>query len=326
VAVTNPADIDSSVLEAWSSKILRDHRYAGFWGRFVGTAIKQDSELLNKPGDLIHIQVTNPLSGAGVTGDTAALVGNEEKLTSSELKVSPLLYRHAVRVNRRAQKKSIIDLMAEGRSRLSEWGMDKMDTVRFTQFTGTAMPAPLAAEAYTPNYYTVGGTDGTPHVDDVVVGEVLDVASIMSIRTTLEGNRAAPINIDGDGIYALVVHPHALLALKRSTEYRDWVREAHVKGAENPFFKGATALIDGVAVFSNWRVPKVANATSVQVSKGIAFGMDAFVEGLDENTHSESDTFDYGLELGFSYEFAFQPRRALELSSIQVYSSAPAPA
>ena len=324
--VTNPADIDSSVLEAWSSKILRDHRYEGFWGRFVGTAIKQDSELLNKPGDLIHIQITNPLSGAGVTGDTAALVGNEEKLTSSEMKVSPLLYRHAVRVNRRAQKKSIIDLMAEGRTRLAEWGMHTMDTARFTQFSAAVMPAPLAAEAYTPNYYTVGGTDGTPHVDDVVVGEVLDVASIMSIRTTLEGNRAAPINIDGDGIYALVVHPHALLALKRSTEYRDWVREAHVKGADNPFFKGATALIDGVAVFSSWRCPKVANATSVQVSKGIAFGMDAFVEGLDENTHSESDSFDYGLELGFSYEFAFQPRRALELSSIQVYSSAPAPA
>lgn len=323
MAVTNPSDIDSSVLEAWSGKVLRDHRYAGFWGRFVGTAIKQDTELLNKPGDLIHIQVTNPLTGSGVTGDTAALVGNEEKLTSSELKVSPLLYRHAVRVNRRAQKKSIIDLMDEARTRLAEWGMHTMDTARFANFTATVLPAPLAAEAYTPNYYTVGGTDGTPHVDDIAVGETLTVASIQQIRLILEANRAAPINVDGDGVYCLVTHPYALYALKRETEYMNWVREAAVRGSDNPFFKGVTAVIDGVAILSSFRVPRVANATAVQVAKGIAFGSDAFVEGLDENTHSEAESFDYGLEMGISYEWAFQPRRALELSSLQVYASAP---
>lgn len=323
MAVTLPADVDSSIPEVWARKVLRDHRYAGFWGRFIGNAIVQDSSLLNAPGDLLHIQVTNPLTGAGVTGDTAALTGNEEKLVTSEMKVSPLLYRHAVRVNRRAQKKSIVELRSEAKSRLTEWGMHTMDTVRFTNFAATALPAPLGAEAYTPNYYTVGGTDGTPHIDDIAVGETLTVQAIQEIRLKLEANRAKPIDLDGFGLYALVVHPYALLKLKRETEYQSWVREAHVRGSENPFFRGATAVIDGVVIFGHFRSPLAANATAVQVNRGIAFGAEAFVEGLDENVHSEMESFDYGLEWGISYEFAFQPRRALELSSMQVYSSAP---
>lgn len=183
------------------------------------------------------------------------------------------------------------------------------------------MPAPLAAEAYTPNYYTVGGT-ATPHIDDIAVGEVLTTSDIQKIRLILEAQKAKPLNIDG-ALYALVVHPYALYQLKRESEYRDWVREAHVRGADNPFFKGATALLDGVVLFSSFNSPLATNATAVQVNKGIAFGREAFVEGLDENVHSTMETFDYKLQFGVSYEFAFQPRRALELSSLQVYSSAP---
>lgn len=324
MAVTEPTDVDTSIPESWAKDILREHRYGNFWARFVGTAIRQRTELLNKPGDLIHVQVTDPLSGAGVTGDTATLVGNEEDLSTSEIKVSPLLYRHAVLNNRRAVKKSIVDLLAETRERLSEWGGNKMDTVRFAQFVATAMPAPLAAEAYAPNIFTSGGTGGTPTVDDVIVGETLTVAEIQKIRVILEAQKAKPINVDGDGIYALVCHPYALYALKREAEYRDWVREAAVRGSDNPFFKGATAVLDGMAIFSSFNSPLVANATAVQVNKAIAFGDEAFVEGLDENVHSEMDSFDYGLQKGVSYEFAFQPRRALELSSLQVYTSAPA--
>src|SRR5690348_18276304 len=88
MAVTNPSDVDTSIPEIWARETLRKHLRDGFWGRFAGgpgsgRPLIQQSELLNKPGDLIHVQVTNPLSGAGVSGDTAALEGNEEKLSTS---------------------------------------------------------------------------------------------------------------------------------------------------------------------------------------------------------------------------------------------------
>ena len=39
----------------------------------------------------------------------------------------------------------------------------------------------------------------------------------------------------------------------------------------------------------------------------------------------EKDNFDYGLEHGIAYSFAFQPRRALEKNSLLLFSAATAP-
>lgn len=325
MAVTNPADIDSSVPEIWARLTLRDHKAAGFWGRFVGgegsgMPIIQLSELLNRPGDLIHAQITNPLTGSGQSGDTATLEGNEEKLLTDELLISPLYRRHAVLLNRRAVKKSILDLRSEARMRLAEWGMVKMDVERFTNFTATALPSPLSSEAYTPNDFVIGHSGGD--VDDLIVTDTLTVAALQEIKVKLMLQHAKPVVLDGRPCYVLVTHPYSLYDLKRETEYRDWVREAAERGKTNPFFIGATAMIDGVCIFEHERVPLDDNAGAVQYAKALAFGAEAFVEGLDENPDWDEDVFDYGLQFGMAYGFAFQPRRALELASCQVYAAA----
>jgi N4-gp56 family major capsid protein len=334
VATTTPTNVDTSIPEVWAADVLRRHKAAGFWGRFVGSAIVQKSELLNKPGDLIHIQVTDPLSGAGVSGDTATLIGNEENLTTSEIKAAAELKRHAVRVNRRANKKSILDLRSEATMRLAEWGETKMDSMRFSTFTGltsAVLPAALAAETYTPNVFAIATADsandaGTTVGDtreDVALADTLTVKALQIIKLRLTTALAKPVSVDGFPHYALVTSPYATFQLKQESRYESWVREAHVRGADNPFFRGAIAVIDGMVIYEHPSVPRSANTAGVQVADGIAFGAEAFVEALDEQVHSNTETFDYGLEFGISYEFSFGPRRALELSSLQVKASAP---
>lgn len=334
MSVTTPTNVDSSIPEIWARDVLRRHKAAGFWGRFVGSAIVQKQELLGKPGDLIHIQVTDPLAGAGVTGDTAALTGNEENLTTSEIKAAPMLYRHAVRVNRRAGKKSILDLRSEAKMRLAEWGMTKMDAERFRIFTGltnAVLGASLAAETYTPNVYAIATADsandaGTTIGDtreDVALADTLTVKALQIVKLKLTTALAKAVDVDGFPHYALVTHPNATFQLKQESRYESWVRDAMQRGDSNPFFRGALAVIDGMVLYEHVNVPRSANTAGVQVADGIAFGAEAFVEALDENVHSEDESFDYGLEYGISYEFAFQPRRALELSSLQVKASAP---
>src|SRR5687767_4203000 len=139
MASTTPTNVDSSIPELWAKLTLRDHLVAGFWKNMIGSEgssspIIQKTELLNNPGDTIHIQTTAPLAGAGVEGDTAVLEGNEEALATGSKKVIPVLYRHAVRINRRSNKKSIVELRAEARMRLAEWGEEKMDDKRFANF------------------------------------------------------------------------------------------------------------------------------------------------------------------------------------------------
>lgn len=329
-ASTTPTNVDTSIPEVWAMDTLREHLRDSFWDAFVGNAIVRKSELLG-PGDLMHIQVTNPLSGSGVEGDTALLQGNEENLTTSEIKCMPKLIRYGVRNYRRAEKRSMLDLRSEAKMRIAEWGREKMDDIRFQNFGATALDGSAnfggnhGGETYTPNAYVVGG--GTSKTD-VEVGDVLTVDAVQEIALKLYEQKARPIVIDGQQYFAYVTSPRSLHSLKREAEYRDWVREAHVRGAANPFFTGATAVIDGVVLY---RHPNVLGdstggaGANVPYSKGIAFGAEAFIEALDEAPFWAEESFDYGNEIGIGYGFAFEPRRALELSSVQVFVSNPNP-
>lgn len=321
---TTPTHVDTSIPEIWAKDSLRKVKVDGFWGRFVGgpgAPIVQKAELLNNPGDQIHIQVTDVLSGAGQTGDTSAVEGNEENLATSEIKAAPLLYRHGVRVYQRADKKSILDLRSESRFRLEEWMRDKIDAVRFEKFAATSLPAPLGSETYTPNIYVVGGGSD---VDAVAATDDLTVLALQEIKLKMTLQNAKPIMVDGFPHYIYVTHPYTTFQLKQESRYESWVREARERGPQNPFFRGALAVIDGVILYEHPSVPLVTNAGTVQVSKGLCFGAEFAVEALDENVSFEEDTFDYNAEYGMAVNFAFQPRRALELSSTQVYATAEA--
>jgi N4-gp56 family major capsid protein len=324
MASTTPTNIDTSIPEIWAKSVLRDTLRAGFFGPMTGPEgsgmpIIQKTELLNKPGDTIHIQTSSPLSGGGISGDTAVLAGNEEALALSEILVVPTLYRHAVRMFRRANKKSIVDLRAEAKSRLAEWAEQKMDTLRFAAFVSQAT---LHGQTYTSNSYGVGGHDGT----SLVAADTLSVAALQTVKLKLRNNRAKPLRLSGDGkdMFGIVVHPNALFDLKRESEYRDWVREAAVRGESNPFFQGSTAVIDGMVVFEHENVPTATSGGTgtIKYAKNIAFGAEAFVEGLDEAAYWAEDDFDYGNEQGIAYGFAMEPRRGLEKNSLLVLSAA----
>src|SRR5660397_235681 len=124
MAVTEPSAVTSSIPEKYAKRVLRDIEKDTFWAHLVtpegggGAFIRRD-ELLEKPGETVHIQVTRPLSGAGLTGDVATLEGSEESLSTEEITVAPVYVRHGVRVNRRAQKKSLVDLREK-----SDWAED----------------------------------------------------------------------------------------------------------------------------------------------------------------------------------------------------------
>lgn len=321
---TTPTNVDSSIPELWSKLTLRDHLRAGFWGKlagdeFSGAPMIQVTDLVNKPGDTIHIQITNPLTGAGVSGDSTVLQGNEETLSTTDLKVIPVFYRHAVSWVRRAAKKSVVALREEAKLRLGEWGGEKMDDLRFANFSqATGL---FNGETYTPNFLVVGG--GSTGASDVGTTDKLDVESIQKIKLSLYNSRAQPLKtVDGEEYYAMVCAPNTIYDLKRSDEYRDWVREARERGADNPFFKGSIAMIDGVLLFQHNNVVTANDgAGSIAVSRNIAFGAEAFVEGVDENPSWDEEAFDYGNRFGVAYGFGCQARRALEKNSLLVYAS-----
>lgn len=329
MSVTTPTNVDTSIPEIWAAAVLREHLREGFWGRFVGgegsgMPIIQKTELLNKSGDRIHIQITSPLTGSGVSGDTAAVEGNEEALATTEMRLEPVLYRHAVRINRRANKKSIVELREEAKMRLAEWGQDKMDDLRFSQFVSTD-EADVVDATYTPNQYFVGHAGGS--IDDITTADKLTVDVVRNVRYQLQSQKAKPFKVNGLPFYAMVISPEQELDLKNDSDYQTYVTSAASRGMDNPVFTGAIANIEGVVLYPHFNVPTANNATPVRCAKALAFGAEAFLEAIDEDVNwVERDHFDYGLEWGVAYSFACQQRRALELSSLQVVTAAVLPA
>ena len=335
---TTPTNVDSSIPEIWALESLRKVKLQGYWGRFVGgersgMPIVQKTELQNNPGDLIHVQITDSLSGAGISGDTARLVENEETLTTTELKLATVLYRHGVRINTRAGKKSILNLREEARFRLEEWMAQKIDNLRFQLFLGTdatVLPSPLSGETYTPNAVSfdsaaASGLDSTTVVPDDVDGDdYVSVKGIQALKLKLRAQKAKPIVIDGAEHYVFVSHPNSYFWLKQEARYENWLRDAQVRGDSNPLFSGAIAVIDGMILHDSFNVPTVVNTGTFTVSKGIAFGAEAFAEALDEGVSYAEEMFDYGNQYGMGVRVAFSSRRALEQNSVIAYAAATA--
>lgn len=322
--VTDTLGADDSIPEIHSRMTLRDSLRKAYWSKFAGrpgsgAPIIRELSLLNAPGDLVHIPVTEPLSGPGVE-DEETLEGSEEALTIGKVSCAPVFRRNGVRNTRRAGKKSVLDLMSEAKMRLSEWAAEASDVDRFNSFVATSLPAPLDAEPYTPNLYVQGGGTG---VDDIAAADTLTVSDIRRIKLALSEQNAKPIQTrDGSEYFVLVAHPLALFPLRDSVEYQTLVREAGQRGERNPLFTGALGIIDGVILHEHWSVPRGVNATAVNVAQSIAFGAEFAVEAVDEESVLVVDQFDYHSENGASFGFAFHARRGLEKGSVQVMSAA----
>src|SRR3954452_12147577 len=117
MATTTVSSADAAIPEVWARKALRSTLRDAFWSRFTGpvgsgAAVIQRTELLDGPGDVMHIPITSSLAGAG-RREEQTLVGNEEVLPITNLGVCPVYYRHAVRTNHLAQQRSVIDILGE---------------------------------------------------------------------------------------------------------------------------------------------------------------------------------------------------------------------
>lgn len=329
MAVTNPSNVDTAIQELWAKLILRDFKRTGFWAPFIGgegsgKPIIQRSELLAGGADTIHIQVTNPLSGAGVEGDVAVLEGNEENLATSEIRLTTTLYRHAVKNNRRAAKKSSVDLFEETRLRLAEWGADKLDSVRFTGIYNTSNTWVTPDTVYTPNTMYASATAGD---NNIVAANKWTVALARKVKYKLLSQKAKPFKVNGLPWWAVLISPEQEYDLKQDTQYDNYAVQAQNRGMDNPIFTGALMAVDGLVFYPHFSVPTLtnANATPTRIARSLAFGAEFALEALDENVSWVERDFDYGHQKGVAYSFASKCRRGLEQNSIQVMTSAVVP-
>jgi N4-gp56 family major capsid protein len=73
-------------------------------------------------------------------------------------------------------------------------------------------------------------------------------------KAQLSTPKIRPIIIKGKSYYVMLVHQYQLKALKAESAWQQAVREADVRGRDNPMFSGADFYWDGVFLFEYERV------------------------------------------------------------------------
>jgi N4-gp56 family major capsid protein len=304
MAVTRKADVAAQIPQLWATELLAQAEKLTFWHRFEGPegssmpVIRKD-DLERQPGDTIKFDIVMALTGSGTTGDTTLTEGNEEKITFRQTSMSLTYLKHAVRWSELSETLITHDMRVTALNQLRKWLSGKIDDRIFNEFTGSGVTT-------VPDKNRIMKASGTLQdagvVNSVTATDLLTLDDITALKAYAKADvMIEPLRLDGGSeVYGLVVHPFVVAELKKSAAYQQAMREAQVRGDENPLFTGASAVWDGVIIYESARVPRATNSSSVHVARNIFFGAQALVRGYGMYPKWVEQEFSYGEEVGIA--------------------------
>jgi N4-gp56 family major capsid protein len=285
--------------EAWDEELFEDTvKESYFMPRFASSdgssIVHVKTDLEAGQGDKITFGIRRRLQGSGVTS-RQTLEGNEENLRDGAFSLELEEYAHAVRdAGPLDRKRPVYDMDEESRTAIKDWMVEKVDQLAFD-----------AVQA-SPTKIFYGGTatsTATLTANDRTTPEIL---SKVKTWAKTGGDRAQtplrPIMIGGKAYYVYLTHPDSMFDMKRNSEFTQAMREAEVRGKENPLFTGATAIWDGVVVHEHENIDIVTNwgaGSDVPGVKGVFMGQQALAWAWGSRPRTVAEEFDYGREHGF---------------------------
>lgn len=142
MAATGYANVGPQIPAVWSDRLIAQAEKKTFWKRFEGEEgsgmpIIRKDELTKEAGDTIHMDMVLALTGAGVTGDTSALVGNEEAMKFRDLSLVVTDLSHATRWTTKAAYLINYQLRNTALNQMQKWLAGKLDDGMWAELTGT---------------------------------------------------------------------------------------------------------------------------------------------------------------------------------------------
>lgn len=317
----------------------------GMMGKESNNIVQIKDELQEKQGNTIKYGLTTRLTGNGVDGD-AELEGNEEKIASFSDSVAIDKKRFAVRLDGRLdEQQAAYDLRMDAKEKLSIRMQEfierqcflKLGSVTNTGLTDTngIVVAAAASWSNVPPIVTqtdeIAGTgarylsaaydpvSGTGNNTNLTVANTLTTGLIqrLKVKAVLANPNIVPVKINGKNFYVLFIHPLQAWDLKQDGNFRQSLRDAQIRGDENPLFTGALGVWDGVIIHEHEYVPFLNVTTlagtasfagtgsdiqcSVNTARAILCGSQAiaFAKAKYDNGWVEK-SFDYNDKQGFS--------------------------
>lgn len=300
------ADGTAQVPELWAAGLFAQAENLTYWSQWEGPegsgmpVIRKD-ELSRGPGDQINIDLVLALTGAGITGDTVALEGNEEKLKFRQMPVTVAMLSHGVRWTYLTEVEINHDMRMAAQRQLAKWLAGVLDDRLFAELSGNG-----TSVIPTLNKWFAGAATSRNTIVDTNATGRPTLASLTELKAYAQvTHKIEPIRMaNGEEVFGLAMHPYAVMQLKRDdSSWAQAQRDARERGVNNPLFTGAAGMWDGVIIYSSQRVPRSNNTQPIAVADNVFFGAQAMSRAWAAYPRWVEEEFSYGQELGIATYF-----------------------
>ncbi len=275
-----------------------------FFGRFMdpegNSIVHERTDFLKRKGDTMYFPIRYRITGEGQTGNQQ-VKGHEEALETSSFSLVLERYRKGVLDNGPlTRQRAPFSLTPEMRRALLDWGVERIDKLLMDAITAS------------PTNKLYGG-DATATTDieaaDIMTPALVSKAKVRAMtRSSKYTIPLNPIKINGKNHLVGLFTPDSMFDFKRTSEYSESVKDAMLRGVENPLFRGliegAEAIWDDVLMYSHANVPIFSTGGAggnINYSQNMLLGAQSLVWGWGERPSIVEDDDDYEEFLGMCW-------------------------
>lgn len=302
--------------DAFFTEYVRKNQFAAMMGTDENSIIQIKEQLTKMAGDRIVIPLVKKLSGAGVLGENM-LEGNEEALVQYGYEITISQLRNAVSIRSFQERLTEIPIRDAAKAMLKIWAMETLrdDVIKrlgspvvdgvtaYASATETQKDAWLAANADRVFFGALSANNSSnDHSASLLNVDSSDDKLTTALLSKLK--RAAktmspkirPVSVDSMGEFFVALAPSvAFRDLKNSTTMQQAMRDALVRGKDNPLFTDGDLVWDGVIVKEVPEIPVISGvgASSINVAPVYLMGAQALGLVWGQRTKTVTKLFDY---------------------------------
>lgn len=335
MTTTDFGGLSAAQKKVWSGKLWQQFRDESFWmsngfiGSNMNTPIHRVTELTKTERGLECVmQLVNDLEGDGTAGDND-LNGSEEQMVNDAQIIKIDQLAHAVKSKgNMAEQATVIRFREQAKDKLGFWLPDKIDEMLFLTAAGRAftkntdlstrgtsqLPSlAFASDVSAPTTNRVKHAGTATSEGTLAVGDKLTWNECVKVKTFARRQGLRPIRQGGKEYYAMVVSPEQRRDLVTDSNYQTIVRSAMERGSDNPLFKNAIAVVDGLILYEHRKVINTSGLTSgvdkwgsgntVEGAQALLMGAGALgFTTLGGGEWLEGDQNDYGRKPAVGYQ------------------------
>lgn len=318
----------------WAAEVWQAGRDESFWFSmgFIGKSDSDMSRPIQRVTKLTEtergtecvMQLVLDMQGDGVVGNNT-LEGSEEALVNDAQTIRIDHLRSGVKSKgSMAEQATVIRFRATAKEKLSFWLADKVDELAFLTISGRAytlktdgstraasqlpqlsFAADVVAASSNRILYAGSATsEGSITADDKVSWNFL-----VGAKAKAERKRLKPIRDGGKNYYAVVLSTEQMRDLLKDCTYQTIVSRAGERGSKNPLFQNATAVVQGLVIYSHAKVfntlgtsTKWGAGNAIDGAQGLLLGAQALgLATIGNSQMAESDQTDYGDKPGIAF-------------------------